>query len=99
MLSPLFGPARPAPPDLRPVLWPACVSWSCTPACPARCGGWRSCAPQIHCAEIVDEQTGEEVERVEPLLCRRCASEAGRSFLGEIRASRYAKSDMRNAYS
>src|SRR5215208_763764 len=46
-LSPLFGPLRPAPPDLRPVLWPACVSYSCTPACPARCGGWCFCAPQI----------------------------------------------------
>jgi hypothetical protein len=26
----------------------------------------------------VDEETGEEVERIEALPCRRCASEAGR---------------------
>ena len=26
----------------------------------------------------IDEETGEEVERIEALLCRRCASEAGR---------------------
>ena len=26
----------------------------------------------------VDEQTGEEVERIEALPCHRCASEAGR---------------------
>jgi hypothetical protein len=26
----------------------------------------------------LDEETGEEVERVEALPCRRCASEAGR---------------------
>jgi hypothetical protein len=27
---------------------------------------------------VLDEETGEEVERVEALPCRRCASEAGR---------------------
>ena len=26
----------------------------------------------------IDEETGEEVERIEALPCRRCASEAGR---------------------
>jgi hypothetical protein len=27
---------------------------------------------------VLDEETGEEVERIEALPCRRCASEAGR---------------------
>jgi hypothetical protein len=30
----------------------------------------------IDYAKIVDEETGEEVERVEALPCRRCAEEA-----------------------